>query len=243
MQRVLLCGCVCLFSSITKVQFGATKSVNRKSTWRSKTCTGKKLRTRRHKMQDESSSNGWVQAANGQEVNADKVPCITHTHTHTQSEVNCGPTHTRPLDVTSAVHLLFYCRSPGPVYVCVWQSVVLGAVPGSRATCLLPFTEPLSSVSLSPSSRSFFRLGHNSLSRCCVLCPNDLYACLGIWFLFFHCFAFHCFTVQRATYTQRKSTELQINKTLLYRTELLAVYIKKHMRSRVFYATHPFLPV
>lgn len=81
MQRVLLCGCVCLFSSITKVQFGATKSVNRKSTWRSKTCTGKKLRTRRHKMQDESSSNGWVQAANGQEVNAGKVPCITHTHT------------------------------------------------------------------------------------------------------------------------------------------------------------------
>lgn len=45
-------------SSITKVQFGATKSVNRKSTWRSKTCKGKKLRTRRHKMQDESSSNG-----------------------------------------------------------------------------------------------------------------------------------------------------------------------------------------
>lgn len=81
MQRVLLCGCVCLFSSITKVQFGATKSVNRKSTWWSKTCTGKKLRTRRHKMQDESSSNGWVQAANGQEVNAGKVPCITHTHT------------------------------------------------------------------------------------------------------------------------------------------------------------------
>lgn len=106
-----------------------------------------------------------MQAANGQEVNAGKVPfwscmCVSHTHTHIQSEVNCTPTHTRPLDVTSAVHLLFYCRSPGAVYVCVcvWQSVVLGAAPGSRATCLLPLTEPLSSVSLSPCSVSFFRV-------------------------------------------------------------------------------------
>lgn len=60
-EGVVVQGCVCLcvfVSSITKVQFGATKSVNRKSTWRSKTCTGKKLGTRRHKMQDESSSNG-----------------------------------------------------------------------------------------------------------------------------------------------------------------------------------------
>lgn len=124
---------------------------------------GKKLRARRHKMQDEvkSSSNGRVQAAYGREVNAGKVPAVaqvylthkhTHTHAHThnaQSEVNCRPTHTRPLVVTSAVHLLFYCRSrrAADVSVAVSLSVCvcvgLGAAPGSRATCLLPLAEPL----------------------------------------------------------------------------------------------------
>lgn len=167
-EGVVVQGCVCLcvfVSSITKVQFGATKSVNRKSTWRSKTCTGKKLGTRRHKMQDESSSNGWVQAANGQEVNAGKVPfwscmCVSHTHTHTYS---------RRWTVGQLIHVhlmllpLFICcfiaAAPGQfMCVCVWQSVVLGAAPGSRATCLLPLTEPLSSVSLSPCSVSFFRV-------------------------------------------------------------------------------------
>lgn len=77
---------------------------------------------------------------------------VYHTHTHT---------HSRRWTVGQLIHVhlmllpLFICcfiaAAPGQfLCVCVWQSVVLGAAPGSRATCLLPLTEPLSSVSLSP---------------------------------------------------------------------------------------------
>lgn len=246
-EGVVVQGCVCLcvfVSSITKVQFGATKSVNRKSTWRSKTCTGKKLRTRRHKMQDESSSNGWVQAANGQEVNAGKVPfwscmCVSHTHTHIQSEVNCRPTHTRPLDVTSAVHLLFYCRSPGAVYVCVCVAVCC-SWRCARVTCHVPIAAYWA---------SFFRLLVSLFSLLLPSRPQPSVKVLRFmskWFVrlprhlisFLSLFRFHCFTVQRATYTQRNTTELQINKTLLHQTELLSIIyradnITKHIRSRL----------
>lgn len=140
MQRVLLCGCVCLFSSITKVQFGATKSVNRKSTWRSKTCTGKKLRTRRHKMQDESSSNGWVQAANGQEVNAGKVPCITHTHTHTVGGELWANSYTSTWCYFRCSFAVLLPQPRGSFCVCVCGSpLFLALCPGHvpRAYCRL----------------------------------------------------------------------------------------------------------
>lgn len=85
--------------------------------------------------------------------------CITHTHTHIQSEVNCRPTHTRPLDVTSAVHLLFYCRSPGAVYVCVCGSLLFlalrpGHVPRAYCRLLSLFLPSPCLLVLSPSSVS-----------------------------------------------------------------------------------------
>lgn len=85
--------------------------------------------------------------------------CITHTHTHIQSEVNCRPTHTRPLDVTSAVHLLFYCRSPGAVYVCVCGSLLFlalrpGHVPRAYCRLLSLFLPSPCLLVLSPSSGS-----------------------------------------------------------------------------------------
>lgn len=165
--------------------------------------------------------------------------CITHTHTHIQSEVNCRPTHTRPLDVTSAVHLLFYCRSPGAVYVCVCGSLLFlalrpGHVPRAYCRLLSLFLPSPCLLVLSPSSvcgRQPSVKVLRFMSKWFVRLPRHLISFLSL-------FRFHCFTVQRATYTQRNTTELQINKTLLHQTELLSIIyradnITKHIRNRL----------
>lgn len=74
--------------------------------------------------------------------------CITHTHTYSRRWTVGQLIHVH-LMLLPLFICCFIAAAPGQfMCVCVWQSVVFGAAPGSRATCLLPLTEPLSSVSL-----------------------------------------------------------------------------------------------